>query len=38
MVIDTAIVHDISCPLCREKYGDKNGKKQEQAAAKRNIP
>ena len=24
-----AIVHDISCPLCREKYGDTNGKKQE---------
>ena len=26
----SAIVHDISCPLCREKYGDTNGKKQEQ--------
>lgn len=25
----SAIVHDISCPLCREKYGDANGKKQE---------
>ena len=24
-----AIVHDISCPLCREKHGDTNGKKQE---------
>ena len=26
----TAIVHDISCPLCREKYGNANGKYQEQ--------
>lgn len=25
-----AIVHDIACPLCREKYGNANGKKQEQ--------
>ena len=25
----TAIVHDISCPLCREKYGSTNGKNQE---------
>jgi len=25
----TAIVHDISCPLCREKYGNTNGKNQE---------
>lgn len=24
-----AIVHDISCPLCREKYGNTNGKNQE---------
>ncbi len=24
-----AVVHDISCPLCREKYGDTNGKHQE---------
>lgn len=24
-----AIVHDISCPLCREKYGNTNGKHQE---------
>lgn len=24
-----AIVHDIACPLCREKYGDTNGKHQE---------
>lgn len=25
----SAIIHDISCPLCREKYGNTNGKKQE---------
>ena len=25
----TAIVHDIACPLCREKYGSAPGKKQE---------
>lgn len=25
-----AIVHDIACPLCREKYGNANGKLQEQ--------
>lgn len=24
-----AITHDIACPLCREKYGNTNGKKQE---------
>lgn len=24
-----AILHDISCPMCREKYGNTNGKKQE---------
>lgn len=24
-----AIVHDIACPLCREKYGDTNGAHQE---------
>lgn len=24
-----AVVHDISCPLCREKYGNTNGKLQE---------
>ena len=24
-----ALVHDIACPLCREKYGDADGKKQE---------
>lgn len=23
------VVHDISCPLCREKYGDTNGRHQE---------
>lgn len=27
------VVHDISCPLCREKYGDTNGKHQEQESA-----
>ena len=25
-----AVVHDIACPLCREKYGNTNGKYQEQ--------
>lgn len=25
-----AILHDIACPLCREKYGNTNGKYQEQ--------
>ncbi len=25
-----AIVHDIACPLCREKYGNTNGRKQEE--------
>ncbi len=25
----TAIVHDISCPLCREKYGNTDGRHQE---------
>ena len=24
-----AIVHDIACPLCRQKYGNANGKYQE---------
>ena len=24
-----AIVHDIACPLCREKYGNTNGRNQE---------
>ena len=28
-----AIVHDIACPLCREKYGNTNGKFQEQEGA-----
>ena len=28
-----AIVHDIACPLCREKYGNTNGKYQEQEGA-----
>ena len=26
----TAVVHDIACPLCREKYGSADGKHQEQ--------
>ena len=25
----TAVVHDIACPLCRNKYGNTNGKYQE---------
>ena len=25
-----ALVHDIACPLCREKYGNTNGKRQEE--------
>ena len=28
-----AIVHDIACPLCREKYGNTNGKLQEEEGA-----
>ena len=29
-ILETAaITHDIACPLCREKYGNTNGKKQE---------
>ena len=28
-----AIVHDIACPLCREKYGNTNGKYQETEGA-----
>ena len=28
-----AITHDIACPLCREKYGNTNGKRQEEEAA-----
>ena len=28
-----AIVHDIACPLCREKYGNTNGKHQETEGA-----
>ncbi|MGF6376545.1 uncharacterized protein M2140_001622 [Clostridiales Family XIII bacterium PM5-7] len=26
----SAIIHDIACPLCREKYGNTNGKHQEE--------
>ena len=29
----TAVVHDISCPLCREKYGNVDGKNQEKESA-----
>ena len=29
-VILTAIVHDIACPLCREKYGSAPGNRQEE--------
>lgn len=25
-----AVIHDIACPLCREKYGNTNGRLQEQ--------
>ena len=28
-----AITHDIACPLCRKKYGNTNGKNQEQEGA-----
>ena len=28
-----AITHDIACPLCREKYGNTNGKHQEDEGA-----
>ena len=28
-----AVIHDIACPLCREKYGNTNGKHQEQESA-----
>lgn len=30
----TAIIHDIACPLCRAKYGNTNGKHQEEEGAK----
>lgn len=29
-----AITHDIACPLCREKYGNTNGKHQETEGAR----
>ena len=29
----TAVVHDIACPLCRVKYGNTNGKHQEEESA-----
>ena len=28
-----AVIHDIACPLCRKKYGNTNGKHQEQESA-----
>lgn len=28
-----ALLHDIACPLCREKYGNTNGKHQEEEGA-----
>ena len=28
-----AVVHDIACPLCREKYGNTSGKHQEEESA-----
>lgn len=28
-----AVIHDIACPLCREKYGNTNGKHQETEGA-----
>ena len=31
----TAVIHDIACPLCREKYGNTNGKNQEIESAPR---
>lgn len=34
MVLEVAaLVHDIACPLCREKYGNTEGKLQEQEGA-----
>lgn len=29
----SAVVHDIACPLCRKKYGNTNGKYQEEESA-----
>ena len=29
----TAVVHDIACPLCRKKYGNADGKHQEEESA-----
>ena len=33
-----AIIHDIACPLCREKYGNTNGKYQEEEGAAMTRP
>lgn len=32
-----AITHDIACPLCREKYGNTDGKHQEREGGDRKI-
>ena len=32
-LVVAAITHDIACPLCRKKYGNTNGKYQEQEGA-----
>lgn len=33
-ILETAaVIHDIACPLCREKYGNANGKYQERESA-----
>ena len=29
----TAVIHDIACPLCRKKYGNADGKHQEEESA-----
>ena len=34
----SAVVHDIACPLCREKYGNTNGKHQEEESEALLIP
>lgn len=33
-----AVIHDIACPLCREKYGDVDGKHQEIESAALVMP
>ena len=34
----SAIVHDIACPLCRQKYGNTNGKHQESESEALLVP